>query len=79
MWRCRQEKRKPNAGLGLKVNAGHGLHYHNVQPIAAIAEIGELNIGHAIVGRAVFVGLAAAVSEMKRLMIEARTMSHARS
>lgn len=58
--------------LGLQVNAGHGLHYHNVQAIAAIADIAELNIGHAIVARAVFTGLAEAVREMKRLMQEAR-------
>ena len=56
------------AGLGLKVNAGHGLHYHNVQPIAAIPEITELNIGHAIVAHALFVGWAEAVREMKQLM-----------
>lgn len=61
------------AGLGLTVHAGHGLHYHNVQPIAAIAEIVELNIGHAIISRAVFHGLASAVSEMKHLMLAART------
>ena len=60
------------AGLGLTVNAGHGLHYHNVQPVAAIREIVELNIGHAIVARAVFDGLPAAVREMKRLMLEGR-------
>ena len=60
------------AQLGLTVHAGHGLHYHNVQPVAAIAEIVELNIGHAIVARAVFEGLAAAVGEMRRLMAEAR-------
>jgi pyridoxine 5-phosphate synthase len=64
---------KHAAALGLTVNAGHGLHYHNVQAIAAIPEIVELNIGHAIVARAVFDGFAAAVREMKRLMIEART------
>ncbi len=58
--------------LGLQVNAGHGLNYHNVQPIAAITEIRELNIGHAIVARAVFAGLEGAVREMKRLMGEAR-------
>ncbi len=58
--------------MGIQVNAGHGLHYHNVQPIAAIPEIIELNIGHAIIGRAVFSGLDAAVKEMKRLMVEAR-------
>ena len=59
-------------GLGLVINAGHGLHYQNVGPIAAIPQIRELNIGHAIVSRAVFDGLADAVSEMKRLMDEAR-------
>ena len=58
--------------LGLQVNAGHGLHYHNVADIAAIAGIRELNIGHAIVARAVFSGLQNAVREMKRLMLEAR-------
>jgi len=59
--------------LGLQVNAGHGLHYHNVQSIAGISQIRELNIGHAIVAHAIFVGLANAVSEMKQLMREART------
>ena len=58
--------------LGLKVNAGHGLHYDNVQPIAAIREISELNIGHAIVARAIFVGFKQAVQEMKQSMLEAR-------
>ena len=58
--------------LGLKVNAGHGLHYGNVQPIAALPEISELNIGHAIVARAIFVGFKQAVQEMKRLMLGAR-------
>ncbi len=60
---------------GLKVNAGHGLHYHNVRPIAAIPELVELNIGHAIIARAAFDGLPAAVAEMRRLMQEARLMS----
>jgi pyridoxine 5-phosphate synthase len=60
------------AGLGLEVHAGHGLNYHNVQPVAAIREIVELNIGHAIVSRAIFDGLAAAVREMKSLMTAAR-------
>ncbi|MRX27343.1 pyridoxine 5'-phosphate synthase [Kangiella sp. HZ709] len=59
-------------GEGLLVNAGHGLHYHNVQPIAAIKDIIELNIGHAIIGRAVLSGLDKAVYDMKQLMIEAR-------
>lgn len=60
------------SSLGLKVNAGHGLTYHNVLPIAALPEMHELNIGHAIIGRAVMSGLADAVSEMKGLMREAR-------
>ncbi|MBZ9537932.1 pyridoxine 5'-phosphate synthase [Modicisalibacter tunisiensis] len=55
--------------LGLTVNAGHGLHYHNVEPIAAIPGINELNIGHAIIARALFVGLKEAVAEMKRLVV----------
>jgi len=59
-------------GIGLRVHAGHGLHYHNVQPIARIPEVRELNIGHAIVARAIFDGLSTAVIEMKRLMTEAR-------
>jgi pyridoxine 5-phosphate synthase len=54
--------------LGLAVHAGHGLGYHNVTPILQIAEIEELNIGHAIVSRAVFVGLDRAVRDMLRLM-----------
>lgn len=58
--------------LGLQVNAGHGLHYHNVAAIATIEGIRELNIGHAIIARAVFSGLGPAVAEMKRLMREAR-------
>jgi pyridoxine 5-phosphate synthase len=56
----------------LQVNAGHGLHYHNVQAVAAIPGVRELNIGHAIIARSIFTGLAEAVAEMKRLMIEAR-------
>ncbi|HEU4517070.1 MAG TPA: pyridoxine 5'-phosphate synthase [Steroidobacteraceae bacterium] len=60
------------AGSGLVVNAGHGLDYHNVQPVAAIPELVELNIGHAIVSRAVTSGLGPAVAEMKRLMVGAR-------
>src|SRR5690242_8196909 len=55
---------------GLQVNAGHGLHYLNVKPIAAIPGIAELNIGHAIVAHAIFVGFAQAVREMKTLMLE---------
>ncbi|MBE5680092.1 pyridoxine 5'-phosphate synthase [Pantoea agglomerans] len=60
------------ASLGLKVNAGHGLTYHNVLPIAALPEMHELNIGHAIIGRAVMSGLPDAVKEMKQLLHEAR-------
>jgi pyridoxine 5-phosphate synthase len=58
--------------LGLVINAGHGLHYQNVKPIARIAQIVELNIGHSIIARAVFDGITSAVSEMKKLMLEAR-------
>jgi pyridoxine 5-phosphate synthase len=60
------------ASMGLTVHAGHGLHYHNVIPVAAIPEIMELNIGHAIIARAVFDGLGTAVAEMKHLILEAR-------
>jgi len=59
--------------LGLEVHAGHGLTYHNVQPVAAVREIVELNIGHALIAQALFVGLPAAVREMKALMREARS------
>lgn len=59
--------------LGLIVNAGHGLNIHNVEPIAAIAKMHELNIGHAIVAHAVFVGWEYAVREMKSLMVQAAT------
>ncbi len=58
--------------LGLQVNAGHGLHYHNVQAIAAIPYIQELNIGHAIIAEALFCGLPLAISNMKQLMLAAR-------
>ena len=67
-----QEAARYASRIGLTVHAGHGLNYHNVGPIAAIPEIVELNIGHAIVARAVIDGFRVAVSEMKRLMIEAR-------
>jgi pyridoxine 5-phosphate synthase len=60
------------SGAGLHVNAGHGLNYENVQPIARLPEIRELNIGHAIVAQAVFVGLPQAVREMKVLINPAR-------
>jgi pyridoxine 5-phosphate synthase len=60
------------AESGLIAHAGHGLDYHNVQPVAALPELVELNIGHAIVARAVLSGLGPAVAEMKRLMLQAR-------
>jgi len=55
--------------LGLQVNAGHGLNYHNVRPIVAIPNIAELNIGHAIIAEAVFIGLEQAVKKMKALLV----------
>lgn len=58
--------------LGLQVNAGHGLDYHNVRPIAAIPGIRELNIGHSIIARAIFYGMYDAVAELKAIMLEAR-------
>ena len=58
--------------LGLTIHAGHGLHYHNVQPVAAIESIVELNIGHAIVARSVIDGIGKAVADMKALMLAAR-------
>lgn len=57
---------------GLHVNAGHGLHYHNVEQVAALVDVRELNIGHAIIARAVFTGLQESVREMKQLMRDAR-------
>jgi pyridoxine 5-phosphate synthase len=60
------------AELGLRVHAGHGLNYRNVQPIAAIMNVRELNIGHAIVAQALFDGFASAVARMKSLMLAAR-------
>jgi pyridoxine 5-phosphate synthase len=60
------------ASLGLEVHAGHGIDYETVAPIAAIPEVAELNIGHFLVGEAIFVGLAAAVAEMRRRIDGAR-------
>ena len=57
--------------LGMRFNAGHALNYFNVQPVAALKGVRELHIGHAIVSRAVFVGMREAVREMKRLMVQA--------
>jgi pyridoxine 5-phosphate synthase len=61
--------------LGMKLHAGHGLNYLNVQAIASIPEMRELNIGHSIVARAVFVGLRVAVAEMKQLIVQAKAMA----
>jgi pyridoxine 5-phosphate synthase len=58
--------------IGLRVNAGHGLHEGNVKPVAAIAELSELNIGHAIVAEALFKGWQNAIRDMKVLMLEGR-------
>ena len=57
---------------GLIVNAGHGLHYHNVEAVAAIKGVNELNIGHALVAHALFVGFKTAVAEMKALIVAAQ-------
>ena len=65
------------ASMGLTVNAGHGLNYHNVEPVAAIPEIIELNIGHAIVARSIVDGLAKAVRDMKELMRRSRAIAAA--
>ncbi len=61
------------ANVGLECHAGHGLTFANVTPIAALPEVAELNIGHYLIGEAILIGLPAAIAEMKRLMIEART------
>ncbi len=71
-----KEMAEYGASLGLKVNGGHGLNYHNVAAVAAIPQINELNIGHSIIARAVYVGLPEAVREMKRLCVEARNNSN---
>ncbi|HBN30898.1 MAG TPA: hypothetical protein DD416_06655, partial [Rhodobacteraceae bacterium] len=59
--------------LGLEVHAGHGITFDTVKPLAAFPEVMELNIGHFLIGEAIFVGLPTAMAEMRRLMIEART------
>jgi pyridoxine 5-phosphate synthase len=70
-----QEAARLGGKLGLAVHAGHGLTVSNVRPIAAIPEIEELNIGHSVVSRAIFVGLTEAVQELRRVMDEARQSS----
>jgi pyridoxine 5-phosphate synthase len=67
-----QRAAKQAAKLGLDVHAGHGLDFANVTPVAAIEEITELNIGHFLIGEAVFTGLAASIREMRRIMDRAR-------
>ncbi|MDD1628039.1 MAG: pyridoxine 5'-phosphate synthase, partial [Methylococcaceae bacterium] len=57
---------------GLQVNAGHGLHFYNVEAICAIPEIVELNIGHSIIAQALFLGLAQTVKDLKQIMRQAR-------
>jgi pyridoxine 5-phosphate synthase len=59
-------------GLGLEVHAGHGIDYATVKPVAAIAQVAELNIGHFLIGEAIFVGLQAAIAQMRTLMDAAR-------
>ncbi len=60
------------AAIGLECHAGHGLGFDTVKPVAAIPSIVELNIGHFLIGEAIFIGLKAAIQEMRRLMVEAR-------
>ena len=67
-----REAARYGASIGLEVHAGHGLTYENVKPIAAIPEIRELNIGHYLIGEAIFVGLEASIRRMRALMDEAR-------
>jgi pyridoxine 5-phosphate synthase len=69
--RLRQAAEQADA-LGLRVNAGHGLHYHNVGPVCRIPVVRELNIGHAIIARAVFTGLERAVADLKAVMLAER-------
>jgi pyridoxine 5-phosphate synthase len=64
--------------IGLQVNAGHGLHFHNVQAICQIPEIVELNIGHAIIAQAIFSGMAQSVKELKQIMLTARSQINQR-
>ncbi|MGA7713446.1 MAG: pyridoxine 5'-phosphate synthase [Rhizomicrobium sp.] len=67
-----REAARYGASIGLEIHAGHGLTYENVKPIAAIPEIRELNIGHYLIGEAIFVGLEASIRHMRALMDEAR-------
>jgi pyridoxine 5-phosphate synthase len=67
------------ASIGLEVHAGHGLTYDNVKPIAAIPEIRELNIGHFLIGEAIFSGLDASIRRMRALMDDARARADGRN
>ncbi len=67
-----QAAAKEGAALGLEIHAGHGLSYDNVGPVAAIPEVRELNIGHFLIGEAIFVGLEATIRRMRELMDAAR-------
>ena len=71
-----QDMAKYAHSKGLVVNAGHGLHYHNVEAIAAIPEIYELNIGHSIIARAAIYGLDQAVHDIRQKMVQARAMAN---
>jgi pyridoxine 5-phosphate synthase len=72
-----QEAARYGSSLGLEVHAGHGLTYRTVKPVAAIPELAELNIGHFLIGEAIFVGLAESVRRMRTLMDEARSSADA--
>jgi pyridoxine 5-phosphate synthase len=74
-----REGARYGASLGLEIHAGHGLSYETVGPVAAIAEIRELNIGHFLVGEAIFCGLDASIRRMRALMDEARAMADGRN
>ena len=73
--RALRDASRHGASIGLAVHAGHGLTVDNVGPVAAIPEIEELNIGHSVISRAIFVGLADAVRELRKAMDDARTSS----
>jgi pyridoxine 5-phosphate synthase len=74
-----QQAAEFGASLGLEIHAGHGLGFDTVGPVAAIGEIRELNIGHFLVGEAIFSGLDAAIRRMRALMDEARAVSEGRN
>jgi pyridoxine 5-phosphate synthase len=69
-----QAAAKQAHALGLEVHAGHGLNYENVGPVAAIPEIVELNIGHFLIGEAIFIGLSEAVQRMRKIIVESRNV-----